>query len=218
MLEHPLSQCPSYGPALYPNSTHLTQPMDVGVFKPLNVSWVNKAKDWRLANENAKIERKHVAPILKVTIGSIQYSELLTKAFRKSGLYPFDVESFSRILPSFGDEADSQNQLWNETSTNSQIISQENATTFAVSLLQHFERLIGDTVLNLFRSSADVWTGRPEYVALFSIWRKMYAEASNTITVAVNDSIEYDGNNFHNILIISVHLAIPQKRDFITWT
>lgn len=96
--------------ALYPNSTHLTQPMDVGVFKPLNSSWINKAKEWRIAKQFAKIERKHVAPILNDAINAIEYSELLKKSFRKSGLFPFNVENidFSRILPDVGNSTDSQ--------------------------------------------------------------------------------------------------------------
>lgn len=44
--------------ALYPNSTHLTQPMDVGVFKPLNSSWKQTVRDWRIAHEYARIEKK----------------------------------------------------------------------------------------------------------------------------------------------------------------
>lgn len=73
--------------ALCPNSTHLTQPMDVGVFKPLNSSFVMNAKQWRLDHNFDKIERRHVAPILKNTIDGIKYSELLTTAFKRSGLY-----------------------------------------------------------------------------------------------------------------------------------
>lgn len=107
--------------ALYPNSTHITQPMDVGVFKPLNSSWVKKAKEWRVGEEYAKIQRKDVGPILKTAIEAIDYSDLLKEAFRKFGLHPFTVDNidFSRILPSVGDEEDSQEQLWNETSASS---------------------------------------------------------------------------------------------------
>lgn len=159
--------------ALYTNSTHLTQPMDVGVFKPLNTSWTNQAKDWRIDHQYAKIEKKDVAPILEKAINAIKYSELLTKAFQKSGLFPFDVENIdlSRVLPSIAASADSQEQLWNEKSEpNSQVLTFDikNAT---VDRLVHFESLMGNCVLNSFRSSANVWTGSKEYSLLFTIWK-----------------------------------------------
>lgn len=163
--------------ALYPNSTHLTQPMDVGVFKSLNSSFVTKAKDWRTLKQYSKIERKDVAPILEDAIAAIKYSELLVKAFRRSGLFPFTVDhiEFSRILPTVG----------------------ENVATPAMTRLQHFERLIGELVLNVFRLSPAVWTGQLEYSALFSIWKQMRVEASTTIAeVDSNSPLEYDGNFF----------------------
>lgn len=101
--------------ALFPNSTHLTQPMDVRVFKPLNTSWSKQAKDWRVDNQYARIEKKDVAPILEKSINAINYSELLRKAFRKSGIYPFDAANIdlSRVLPSILDSASPQEELWN---------------------------------------------------------------------------------------------------------
>ncbi|KAH9627760.1 hypothetical protein HF086_001774 [Spodoptera exigua] len=36
--------------SLYPNSTHLLQPMDVAVFRPLKVSWQNQVKSWKIDN------------------------------------------------------------------------------------------------------------------------------------------------------------------------
>lgn len=74
--------------ALYPNSTHLTQPMDVGVFKPLNTSWTNQAKDWRIEHQYAKIERKDIAPILEKSINAIKYNEHLIKALK----WPFSIQ------------------------------------------------------------------------------------------------------------------------------
>lgn len=154
--------------ALYPNSTHLTQPMDVGVFKPLNTSWTNQAKDWRIGHQYAKIEKKDVAPILEKAIKAIKYGEHLKNAFKKSGIFPFNVDSIdlSRILPAIEDSATAQEQLWNQQTSDSNSTSEDmsaiNRQNLAIHRLEHFENMLGSTVLNSFRST-EVWTGAKEY-------------------------------------------------------
>ncbi|XP_037038910.1 uncharacterized protein LOC119076333 [Bradysia coprophila] len=171
--------------ALYPNSTHLTQPMDVGVFKPLNVSWTNQAKDWRLQNQYAKIEKKDVAPILEKAINGIKYGEHLKNAFRKSGIYPFNIENIdlSRVLPTLTESASQQEQLWNpQNEHTSEIVNSLPDENAAVASLQHFEQVMGSSLLNSFRLSGDVWTGAKEYSVLFTIWKQMYAAAAKSIS------------------------------------
>lgn len=181
--------------ALYPNSTHLTQPMDVGVFKPLNTSWTNQAKDWRVANQYAKIEKKDVAPILEKAIKAIKYGEHLKNAFKKSGIHPFNVDNIdlSRILPSIEASATAQDQLWNEqqgTDPNNKRdnIDAVDVQSLAVHRLEHFENMLGSTVLNSFRST-DVWTGAKEYSILFAIWKRMYNEALESLATDESDVI-----------------------------
>lgn len=168
--------------ALYPNSTHLTQPMDVGVFKPLNNSWENQLEEWKTKNQFSKIERKDVAPILEKAINPEKYGEHLKSAFRKSGIFPFDVENieFSRILPPIT-ATDSQEQLWNEEATVPTIAEPfSGEKNVPVDRLQHFESLMGNSVLNSFRKSAGVWTGSKEYSILFTIWKQMSKEAEHS--------------------------------------
>lgn len=156
-----------------------------------------------------------MAPILEDAIAAIKYSELLVKAFRRSGLFPFTVDNieFSRILPTVGDASDTQEQLW---------VSQENVATPAMTRLQHFERLIGELVLNVFRLSPAVWTGQLEYSALFSIWKQMRVEASTTIAeVDSNSPLEYNGNFFFpktslfSCFFKKIHFY---SQEFIAWT
>lgn len=176
--------------ALYPNSTHLTQPMDVGVFKPLNTSWTNQAKDWRIDHQYAKIEKKDVAPILERAINAIKYSDHLKNAFKKSGIFPFDVENIdlSRVLPSVAESVSQQEQLWNPQEKKT-IASSNTVTNNAVDRLQHFEQLMGAPLLNSFRASSIVWTGAKDYLVLFNIWKQMYNEASESISKESSDAI-----------------------------
>lgn len=180
---------------LYPNSTYLTQPMDVGVFKSLNTSWEKTAKQWRLDRNFQKIEKKDVAPILNDSIRAINYPELLKTAFEKSGLFPFNSENinFSRILPKIGACATSQDELWNSTepTVSESNVSEVNTVNDICGRLKHIESLIGDSVLNIFRLSGNNWTGPTEYLALFNVWKQMYQDASEA-TSDVNSNIIVD--------------------------
>lgn len=52
--------------ALYPNATHLIQPMDVAVFRSLKGGWKDAVHQWRIDNLNSPILRKiHFCPLLK---------------------------------------------------------------------------------------------------------------------------------------------------------
>lgn len=51
--------------ALYPNSTHLTQPMDVSCFRPLKVGWRKGVRKWRFINDGIKLQREDFAPLLE---------------------------------------------------------------------------------------------------------------------------------------------------------
>ncbi|KAJ4437827.1 hypothetical protein ANN_13765 [Periplaneta americana] len=50
--------------ALFPNSTHLLQPMDVAVFGPLKKKWKVSVKKWRLANSGNKLKKENFGPVL----------------------------------------------------------------------------------------------------------------------------------------------------------
>lgn len=208
--------------ALYPNSTHLTQPMDVGVFKPLNTSWTNQAKDWRIHNQYAKIEKKDVAPILEKAINAIRYSDHLRNAFKASGIFPFDVNSIdlSRVLPSMSESASSQEELWRPQEPNALDLaasSTHNENT-AVASLKHFEQVMGSDLLNSFRSSSDIWTGAKEYAILFDIWKQMYKAAVDSITSEEPDSIILDVVNSDEISDYTPGSCIQFIVDDGTWS
>lgn len=44
--------------ALYPNATHLLQPMDVAVFRTLKEGWKKKVQEWRIKNLDAPTLKK----------------------------------------------------------------------------------------------------------------------------------------------------------------
>lgn len=51
--------------ALYPNATHIYQPMDVSVFRPLKVGWLTAVSAWRLKHYGDRLKREEFAPLLE---------------------------------------------------------------------------------------------------------------------------------------------------------
>lgn len=173
--------------ALYPNATHIIQPMDVVVFKPLGAAWEMKVKDWKIGHEFAKIDKKDIAPILNESIAAVDYAELLRVGFKRCGLFPFDVANinFSRLVPTMTSEI-SQDQLFNDETTEPEYIQNKQGI---LDRLKNFEELIEPSCLNMFRSSGENWTGPVEYTALFAIWLKLYTDASAYISVEDQDAV-----------------------------
>lgn len=54
--------------ALYPNATHIMQPADVAIFKPLKNSWSKCVDEWRMKNEGKMFTIDHFGKVLKEAI------------------------------------------------------------------------------------------------------------------------------------------------------
>ena len=75
--------------ALYPNSTHLLQPLDVSVFKSLKSLWATAKNKWKETLSNEKINNKSFHIVFKGAVDQITLSTVVN-GFRKEGLYPLD--------------------------------------------------------------------------------------------------------------------------------
>lgn len=101
--------------ALPPNSTHILQPVDVGIIFPLKSIWKRKRLQWDAANMGEKFNRLNFANLLADCLAklaenqtlwphvvhSLMGRERVIHIRKKSpGLYPFDVEAvkYNRIL------------------------------------------------------------------------------------------------------------------------
>ena len=74
---------------LYPNSTHILQPCDVGIFKPLKVAW-RKVVANHSQSSTAPITKTNFAPLFNDAFVKACDEEVIQKAFQCCGLYPFD--------------------------------------------------------------------------------------------------------------------------------
>ena len=75
--------------ALYPNSTHLLQPLDVSVFKSLKNLWATVKNKWKETHSNENINKKSFPIVFKGAVDQITLSTVVN-GFRKAGLYPLD--------------------------------------------------------------------------------------------------------------------------------
>lgn len=77
--------------ALYPNSTHILQPMDIAVFRPLKTFFRKEVAQWRLKNMGAKLKKENFAPVFKKALDQIS-KDCIKNGFRGGGLHPFGPE------------------------------------------------------------------------------------------------------------------------------
>jgi len=78
--------------ALYSNATHILQPLDVALFRPLKAAWKKTVDYWRLNNEG-QLRKEDFAPVLKTALDSLHYKRTLRKGFETCGLYPFSANA-----------------------------------------------------------------------------------------------------------------------------
>lgn len=80
---------------LVPNSTHITQPMDVAVFRPLKAAWKNSIEVFKSENNLVTIKKEHVGIILKKAVDSMDFGDTITNGFRTCGLFPFTINGIN---------------------------------------------------------------------------------------------------------------------------
>lgn len=81
---------------LPPNSTHLTQPLDVAFFHPMKVAWRKILSDWKSSTEGLKntvLQKQSFPALLNQLLNVLQptMTATLQNGFRKCGIYPCDV-------------------------------------------------------------------------------------------------------------------------------
>ena len=59
--------------ALFPNATHLMQPMDVALFHPLKLSYRNAVRNWRMTNDGQQLNKAFFACVLKSALYSLKF-------------------------------------------------------------------------------------------------------------------------------------------------
>ncbi|XP_064292277.1 uncharacterized protein LOC135309805 [Plodia interpunctella] len=74
--------------ALPPNSTHMLQPADVSVFRPLKQNWKNIVK-----KSDQAVTKFNFCSILNNTLSQTELKDAIRNGFRKCGLYPVNEDN-----------------------------------------------------------------------------------------------------------------------------
>ncbi|XP_055602152.1 uncharacterized protein LOC129750957 isoform X2 [Uranotaenia lowii] len=75
--------------ALFPNATHILQPADVAIFRPLKSAWTNTVE----IVGATKISTENFGTILPEAMRKAFKKETIVNGFRCCGLYPFDANA-----------------------------------------------------------------------------------------------------------------------------
>lgn len=146
---------------LPPNSTHIIQPCDVAIFKPLKLYWKNVVcKNKRSGNA---ITKTNFVYHFKEAFNSVQTSSI-KNGFKKCGLFPFNADSvdYSKCI-SFR-----RNELFpikNKDQDLHQIKSEEYKV--ALNVLENY---IGKTKSQLFKEKVQNPFIDTEESSLFDFW------------------------------------------------
>lgn len=156
--------------ALYPNATHILQPLDVAVFRPLKLQWKRAVYDWRALNNEAKVRKEDFARILEQALLKTNMASNLASGFRVCGLYPFDANAipYAKLLVQLDEQELSLEPI---PEPNAEVLTKTaNQNTFAKQL----QDKIAPDIFAQFQTAQhnSSWTGPVEYKALFDIWKK----------------------------------------------
>lgn len=74
---------------LYPNTTHILQPCDVGIFGPLKAAWKTTARKHK-NEENEQITRTKFGKLFAQAFKDSMKKSIIVNAFKACGIYPFN--------------------------------------------------------------------------------------------------------------------------------
>ncbi|KXJ70432.1 hypothetical protein RP20_CCG023638 [Aedes albopictus] len=174
--------------SLYPNATHVLQPLDVSFFKPLKVHWNRRLINYRTFHAGEPLPKHEIAPLLKKAVDDIKEMEsVLKNGFRKCGIIPWDPNAVNYGMLLKGQKPNGEG---NETVEQDENESHE--ITEAQRCLQYLESRLKVGQLKMFEKhqSEVTWPGPVSDTNLFYVWQEMKG------TVRSNPQAE-DPDEFH---------------------
>lgn len=183
--------------ALYPNATHILQPMDVSVFRTLKRAYEKAVQEWRNKNNLKLLTRYDFAGVVKAALDSLDTKRILANGFRACGLHPFNPD------------APAYNKLFNNTLPTISETPQSPPNPPSVFI----ERFIDPIALQFFKSNNDneVFNGPIEYKELYKAWllnkRLVAGQTSIPCTVTSGSDVCITSDNSSEASTRTKHLS-----------
>ncbi|XP_045778128.1 uncharacterized protein LOC123876045 [Maniola jurtina] len=92
---------------LPPNSTHITQPLDVAFFAPLKRTWRKILMKYKIENpKQTSLNKMHFPLLLKQLIqdGNLNNADNLISGFRATGIFPYNPQKVYSKIPEYCEE------------------------------------------------------------------------------------------------------------------
>lgn len=158
--------------ALYPNATHIIQPMDVGLFHALKVYWRRRVFEFRLKENGKKVQREDFCVLLQDIMQQIK-DNTLRNAFTACGLFPFNADAikYAKVIKSTNVAETIEEEM--------PPIKQPKDEGDNLTSYQFFEKYIAEK-LDSFMSAGSIWNGALEDKSLFDVWKKMCGDLNIT--------------------------------------
>ena len=153
---------------LYPNATHIIQPADVSVFRPIKLGWRQAVHKWQGDNPNKCLTKVNFAPLLANVFTDKATPATIRSGFRACGLFPLDPNAvdYSKCV------RDLQRKGTNDVGT----APQSNDYKIASIVV---DREIPEHVLDAFqRAKAGDEDVTERYQELFNVWNIIHMKAT----------------------------------------
>lgn len=182
---------------LYPNSTHILQPLDVSLFYPLKVKWKKEISLWKMQNENKEIKKQYIPSLLHGIITRNSFEDTIKNGFRACGLYPFNEDNVDYTKCLAKSSCSPQ--------ANVAVEEDENKMNF---YLKYFESKIEPNILSDFKNCKrkNEIPKATESLMLFEVWCSIKAdsetsESTDIIEFPFPEFEEFEVNSNDNSLV-----------------
>lgn len=158
--------------ALPPNCTHVLQPMDVAVFKPVKQEWSSIVHKWRMSHYHESLTKFNFALLFKEALDTVMKPDTLKNGFKRCGLSPFDVTAvdFSKVDVF-------NNVVPKKPIAGNQIPTQPSCTNERENSLKFLESFIPPDLLEQFQETYErftpIWNGVESAQDLYVVWKKV---------------------------------------------
>lgn len=175
---------------LPPNSTHIMQPCDVSIFRPLKVSWKKIVRSHK--QESGKtITKANFVSLFKIAFEESSKKETITNGFRACGLFPFnpDAVDYSKCI------SERHKDISNATAS---VMPTPNEYAIAKKVIEH---ILGPDETNKFIQIEQESNDCED--SLFKVW-KLCTERKNSLELT-NMNEELPSNSEMDFNINAAH-------------
>lgn len=162
--------------ALYPNATHVLQPMDVAVFHTMKTVWRQQLQNFRMQNGGKQVDKAEFPKILRNVLPYVT-PKIIENGFKKCGLVPWDPNQVKLPSPS------NNNPKTTHAPNNLEL------ETF----LNLLEKQIGVEKVQAFKETNENWEGAIEDKSLYELWKK----SNMKVNSKKNNDIEEPPQKIH---------------------